>query len=493
MKKIPFSLALCGLLIQCSAPLSAPPDENDTFNKTSGAVTEAISLTEEPLDEINGESYFYFSYDDSASTAAVELTKYRLLQNKIPDPSLARVWEFLNYETFDSASPQNYGPFQVSMGLWQRPSLTDDRENDYKLGVYIASPILTHEERKNLVLTLVIDVSGSMDSNTIQVEEQSITRLGLVKYGLNQMKFAFKDGDIINIVTFSDQAEIILENHGFTGDSGEIYDTKVNSLVTISSTNLSAGIDRGYEAARETYDSSKLNRVLILTDAYANQGEVDAAVISNNIRIEGMEGIYFSGIGIGDNFNEAFLNELTDTGRGAYFSMLTKRDAWRIFNERFIALLMVAAKDVLFRLDYPTAMTHASTASEESSTDPEDVQPTNFSYNTSQYFFEGFYSSSSAVQNSDAFTLTISYKDPYSGQLALEKVTLTVAEILTLQKENIKNAEIIFLLNQLIGGTMEATEVNTILDAFYSNYSSDLYDEYKDLIDRYIALDYVAP
>ena len=47
------------------------------------------------------ENFFYFSYDDSASTSGVELVKYYLKNGQKPDSSWGRSYEFLNYEEFD--------------------------------------------------------------------------------------------------------------------------------------------------------------------------------------------------------------------------------------------------------------------------------------------------------------------------------------------------------------------------------------------------------
>jgi Ca-activated chloride channel homolog len=228
-----------------------------------------------------------------------------------------------------------------------------------------------------------------------------------------------------------------------------------------------------------------MNRVVMLTDAYANVGDVDPALIADNIVISGGEGIYFSGLGVGEDFNEQFLDVLTDKGKGGYFSLVTQNDAARAFNQRFMALLTVAAKDVRFKLTYPRALTRAATASEESSTRPEDVQPTNFSFNTKQYFYEGFKAPSAASIDSAKFTLTISYKDPTTLEPRSEELEVPVSEILGRQQHNLRAAEAIFLLNQRIGQRMTGAEVGAVLATVPPGYSAPLFDEYVSLIQRY--------
>jgi hypothetical protein len=434
--------------------------------------------------------HFYFSYDDSASTAAVELVKYQINNNQTANPNLARPWEFLNYEEFSPDVTENTGLFDLSMGLWERPALDPDYVTEYKLGVYIASPTINIDTRKNIVITLVIDISGSMGTTTTRVDNTITTRMDIAKYGLNRMAESLKDGDVINIITFDTYARIVEQGLTYENDL-QTYLDAIDTLGPTGTTNLADGLDKGYQAALATFDPDKTNRVVMITDAYANTGVIDPAIISNNIVINGQEGIYFSGLGVSADFNEAFLNELVDAGKGAYFTLVNRTDAARAFVDRFYALLTVAAKDVQFRLDFPEGMLIDVTASEETSTDPVDVQPTNFSYNTSQYFFEGFKTESELVFSDQTFKLTITYLDPDDGSLLTEIYEKPVIELLGVDENLIKDAEIIFLFTELFGKRMEVAEFNDILTTYYNTHDSAIFTEYLDLIQLYIGNEFV--
>ncbi len=464
-----------------SGPTSGSNNYNGAPSDDGTALNEEVGPEQE---ETSNSNYFYFSYDDSASTASVDLVKYQLHNGIQPDSSLSRPWEFLNFETFSPDCPASTGLFTVSMGLWNRQSHSKENATEYRLGVYVAAPEIAKEDRDNAVLTIIVDVSGSMDANILQVEESSISRLDLVKYGLLFLKDSLKEGDIVNLVTFSTTASVILQNASFTDMDNSIIPA-INNLETLSSTNLNEGIEKGYAAALATYDPDKMNRVLILTDAWANTGEVDPKIISQHTRINEKEGIYFSGLGISADFNESFLNELTDAGKGAYFSLITKNDARRAFSDRFSALLSIAAKHVIFKLINPEGMEHIHTASEESSENIEEILPTNFSYNTNQYFYEAFSADSDIDFNDSSFTIEIIYQDPASGEEKIEKMTKTCSEILSFEENNIRDAEIIFLLNELIAGRVTKEEIDSIIDTFYLDYSSGLFNEYDALIELY--------
>lgn len=445
----------------------------------------------EPGEENPDEHYFYFSYDDSASTAAVEQVKYQLREGITPERTLAREWEFLNYESFVPEASESLGLFDVSMGMVQRPSTSQEGKTDYLLGVHVASPVIDKNLRQNAVLTLVVDVSGSMGWGGPRVDADNITRFDIAKLGLQSMVDALKPGDIVNLVTFDEEAQVELEHQAYTESDPDFRKLRraIQRLTTRDSyTDLNKGLTVAYRIARRNYDPTKINRVILLTDAYANIEELDAVVVAENVVVGNAQGIFFSGIGVGDNFNDAFLNTLTDIGRGGYFALITRSDAVRMFRDRFIALLAVAAKNVLFRLDYPAVMTHTSSASEESSGDPADVQPTNFSFNTAQYFFETFNAPDEADVFARRFKLTIFYIDPGTGTTQMKTIERTVGEMLGRHESNLLAAELIHILNRLIRDEMSAADANVVIASHPSGYRGTLYEEYLELIQRYITL-----
>ena len=438
-----------------------------------------------PEDDPIGEDphYFYFSYDDSASTAAVELVKYKLGLGERPDATLARPWEFLNFEAFEPVESEPLGDFAVSFGLWERDS--GEEEVDYKLGVYFAGP--TKSRDRNCVLTLVVDESGSMSSLAVQTGDTSYSRMDILKAGLDSLiRESLIQGDIINLVTFSTDAAIKYTGREFSENRDALLES-ISALFPDGSTNLDAGLEKAYQAATETFDKDKINRVILLTDAWLNTGVTDTAIISEKTRINNLEGIFFAGVGISGDINEAALNELTEAGKGAYFAVLTRRDARQVFTEKFVALLEVYARNVRFRLDFPESMTHAVTASEESSVIESEVTPTNFSFNTSQYFYEGF-TAATSVSDNESFQLTVTFRDPASSEERELVVARAVGEILGKDTSLIRDAESIFLLTELIGGRADRETVETILQSYYADYSSPLFDEYSGLIDEFISI-----
>ncbi len=434
--------------------------------------------------------YFYFSYDDSASTAAVELTKYSLENNLNPYKTWARPWEFLNYENFVHNGQTNIGKFDVSMGVWKHDTYGSSSVDTYTLGCHVTGPTLNISGRQNVVLTIVVDVSGSMAGNPSPLTSYNpnLTKLMLAKNGLNLLIQQLKAGDVINLVAFETTTHIHLDGFVYDGTNSQQLLNAIANLQTIGSTDLNQGLSTGYQLANYYFDASKTNRVIMLTDAYANTGVIDTTIISSNVEINNQEGIYFSGLGYGYDFNEGFLNELTEAGRGAYFAVVTEADSEKAFSTNLISLLQVAARDVRFKLEYPGLMTHITSAAEEVSTDPQDVQPTNFSYNTSQYFLEGFAADKTADLTGDYFKLTIFYKDPVTYQETTETYQATITDIIGNDLDNIKDAFTITLLTSLMSGNIDDAQASHHLTNELEGYSSTLYDEYNNLIMKWMNL-----
>lgn len=470
----------------------------DAVSPTETLPPEAEAILLESLSNIEEETTkaLYLSYDDSASTASVEIVKYRI-NNEMPFyyyEDLGRPWEFLNYEEFDHDNQEDLGLFDVSLALnkinigKEYSDICDTCNHIYELGVHVSSPYIENAERGNAVITLLIDISASMNE-PIMFDALSESEYGggslidTVKQGAKVMWDELKEGDVVNLITFDTKASILKE--GFVvSDNKDEYIELIDSIIARGSTNLNEGVETAYDVAARTYDPEKINRVIILTDAHANTGEVDATIISNNVSINNEEGIYFSGLGLGTGFNEAFLNELTDAGKGAYFSITSTSDVEKAFGSRFNSLINVAARDVMFKLNFPSDLIHLHSSAEEASENIQDVQSTNFSYNTSQFFYELFIAKSDEIE-SEEITITISWKDPISLEQNETVITKTIGEIVGLDQENIVQARVVSVLPSLINGSARCDEFEQINENI--ELTNNIIDEYIGLIQNYCA------
>jgi len=442
--------------------ISGTPDPSATTDGVSAIPDNQIPDNQESESPEIGsdQTSFFFSYDESASTASRDLALTALANGRKPDPELGRPYEFLNAEQIGHSAGEMVGPFNVSMGLLRSESDEIPLELTpegivYGLGVHISGPTQTLQDRRNVVLTVLLDISGSMDSDyALETSSNASTLLDVAKVGLRNMQKSLKQGDVVNLVTFATDANVLLEAHSPTANS---LDSVIDGIFTTSSTDIDNGLNLAYEVANRTYDVNKANRVVIITDAYVNTGVIDPTKIASQTVINGLEGIHFSGVGVGSDFNDGVLNTITDAGKGSYSAMITPADAQRIFTDGFSRFMNPAARDVRFQLTYPQEMDQLKSYAEEISTVASEVQTINFSYNSDQFFLELF-SGPSVLSTDQELRLDITYEDD-ANQPQSVSLSKGVDTILGQQVDEIKAAAAVATLAQLINGSLSCNKV----------------------------------
>ncbi|MBW2277191.1 MAG: VWA domain-containing protein [Deltaproteobacteria bacterium] len=113
-------------------------------------------------------------------------------------------------------------------------------------------------------------------------------------------------------------------------------------------TNLNAGLVTAYELANANFSENRINRVILMSDGGANVGVTDEELIAESADDSEGEGIYMMGVGVGSTgyFNEALMDTITDAGKGAYVYVDTTAEANKMFGDRFLSNIEVAAKDM---------------------------------------------------------------------------------------------------------------------------------------------------
>ena len=258
-----------------------------------------------------------------------------------------------------------------------------------------------------------------------------------------------------------------------------------SSFSTRGTTNIGAGVTLAYNVANRTFDPDKANRVIMITDAFVNRGELDPDEIARPTVINGLEGIFFSGIGVGSSFNDEVLNSVTEAGKGSYSAMITPSDARRIFTEGFFRFLNPAASDVRFQLTFPQQLDQLLSFAEEISTEASDVRTINFSFNSSQFFLELF-RGTSALTTDQELRLDITYKDE-EGEAQSVSVTRSIEAMLGMGSDEIRSAAAVASLAQLINGRLNC---DTVLSSRLYNQpiENSLYQSYRGYIEDFCSL-----
>lgn len=268
-------------------------------------------------------------------TASYGYARSTLGNGTLPDPVNVRPEEFVNSFKQGYERPKGNG-FSVTVDGARIPA--GSGASDWSLlRVGLATKAAPpSSERPPASLTFVVDISGSMAGEG---------RLGLVQKSLNILTDELRDDDSVSLVTFSDEAETRLPMTRLKGNRNKIRDA-VEAMEPAQSTNVEAGIMRGYEESVKGHRKGVNNRVVLLSDALANTGDTNADNILERIDSARREyGITLFGVGVGSDYGDAFMERLTNRGDGHTTYVGDEEQARKVFVDQLPAHIELRARD----------------------------------------------------------------------------------------------------------------------------------------------------
>jgi Ca-activated chloride channel homolog len=310
---------------------------------------------DEPFDSMFFEHYgvnpFIDTEDDPLSTFAMDvdtasytLARRYVSEGHLPPEDAVRVEEFVNYFDLAYPSPEE-GDGAFAIHLEGAPSPFGG-ERYHLLRIGIQGRRIHVEDRKDAVLTFVIDVSGSMDREN---------RLGLVKRALRLLVGELQPTDKVGIVVYGSNARQVLRPTG-AAHSDEIL-SAIDSLRPDGSTYAEAGLREGYRMANRAFEEGAINRVILCSDGVANVGRTGADSILDVIGEYAGRDITLSTVGFGlGNYNDVLMEKLADKGNGNYAYVDTLDEAERIFVENLTGTLQVIARDAKIQVAFDPAV-----------------------------------------------------------------------------------------------------------------------------------------
>lgn len=385
-------------------------------------------------------SEIYLSNDDSMSLASAQRIIYAI-ENFLPIyRNEIRPHEFLNYYHFETDPVVGAESFSVNFQITPQDA---KKESPSSLAVAVQGKKVTKESRLPAVITLILDRSGSMSAQG---------KMAFLKEGLHMLKQQLKDGDVINVVEFDHETCTGLEGFVVGRDPWKPYDKTVSELKPSGSTNLHQGLTQGYQLASKLYDSEKLNRVILVTDAIANTGELSKDLMASITKYYDTKKIALSGIGVGLDFNDELLDTLTEAGKGAYLFLGIEQAIPRVFGQDFVSLLQTIARDVRFKLTLPESLKMQTFYGEEASEDPDKVQAIHYFANTSQLFLLDLEGKVNQPQNAK-FSFTIDFENARTGLSEEENLSRSLAQVQANGTNNLTKAKLIMSFANLLEKT----------------------------------------
>lgn len=161
------------------------------------------------------------------------------------------------------------------------------------------------ESRLNLAL--VLDHSNSMNG----------TRIDKVKAAAHQIIDQLTPQDILSVVTFNDRAEVIIPATPVTDKAS--LKAKVTMITASGGTEIFKGLSEGVDQNRRFLAPKLVNHVVLLTDGNTYGDQQDCLDLAQKAT---KEGICISAMGLGQEWNDEFLDKLASStgGTSAYIN-----------------------------------------------------------------------------------------------------------------------------------------------------------------------------
>jgi Mg-chelatase subunit ChlD len=255
-------------------------------------------------------------------------------------PEEIAVEEFVNYHKHRLPLPK-VGQSVAMDTRWGNGEISRaQREAVLQIG-FTTAEVNERTDLRPLNLVLVIDKSGSMADSD---------KMSRVKEGLRTMLTKLRPDDVVSIVGFDSDAQVLYAANRIGNGDGLRY--AIDCLAPGGSTNIHSGLMLGYAEAKRHFRPGATNRVILLTDGIANTGVVDPSRIAAQSSEFNGQGIDLSTIGVGLDLNNDLLRTLARSGRGLYHFISDYQDINKVFVNEVQSLVSSVAKKVEVRIEH---------------------------------------------------------------------------------------------------------------------------------------------
>ncbi len=219
-------------------------------------------------------------------------------------------------------------------------------------------------KRKKLNLVVVLDISGSMNSkfnayyydklgNKIESnEDSSKQKMQIANESIVAMLGHLNDDDRVGMVLFDHNA-YKAKPLNLVGNSDKVaIRDHILKLKARGGTNWSAGYKEALKLFDEVKESSDYeNRIIFLTDAMPNRGELSKDKLFGMAKKASTKGIHTTFIGIGVDFNNDLVEYVSKTKGANYFSVHSSKAFSKLLDKEFDYMVTPLVYDLELKLN----------------------------------------------------------------------------------------------------------------------------------------------
>jgi Ca-activated chloride channel family protein len=199
----------------------------------------------------------------------------------------------------------------------------------------------TRSKRLPLNLCLVIDRSTSMQG----------ARLEHVKEAAHQIIDGLHEDDALAVVTFSDQADVVLPSQLTT--NWAYAKAKVSTILASGGTEILKGLQAGLAEIAGRHSEEVTSHLILLTDGQTYGDEQDCI---SEARLAGARRIGITAMGIGEDWNDTLLDEIASQSGGVSAYIASPSQVRTILQQRVRGLGSVFAQGLALDLHLAEGM-----------------------------------------------------------------------------------------------------------------------------------------
>jgi len=218
--------------------------------------------------------------------------------------------------------------------IYSRPNLTqmDEAQMLYVI-LDLQAPIESRRAPSPpLNVCIVLDRSTSMKGEKMDV----------LKATAIQILRNLRQQDILSVVAFSDRAEVIIPA-SYHQDRSKL-EARIQMIQPSGGTEIFQGLDAGAKEVMRSHNSKRVNHIILLTDGQTYGDEQKCLELASKLA---ERSIGISGMGIGKEWNDIFLDVLATRTGGSSAYLAEPQDIKKLLLEKFNALAQTYAENVL--------------------------------------------------------------------------------------------------------------------------------------------------
>jgi Ca-activated chloride channel homolog len=285
-----------------------------------------------------------------ASPEDIKRAYFRAAQKLHPDKNTAagETELFMDvqvaYETL--ANPKRRAQYDATLPLEQKIALP------YQYKLFYSRPNLVSLEESQM-LYLIVDLEAPVEArhspspplNVCLVLDRSTSMKGekmdVVKSTAIQVLKNLRPQDVLSVVTFSDRAEVIIPA-AFQQDRMRL-EAKIQMIQPSGATEIYQGLEAAVKEVMRSLDPKRINHIILLTDGHTYGDEQQCLALASKVA---EHGIGISAMGIGQEWNDIFLDVLATRTGGSSAFISEPQAIKRLLLEKFNALAQTYADDI---------------------------------------------------------------------------------------------------------------------------------------------------